>query len=280
LDSGCGDYERFWLTSSLRGAMAGTINVQILKNGVHSGHASGIVPSSFRIARILLDRIEDAQTGNVLVPELNKEIPQTRIKQQKECADIIGHSLVEEFPWVESASRKEDLLELLLNRTWRPTISYTGVAGIPAVEIGGNVLRAETTLKLSVRLPPHVLAKDVENAVKKTLESNPPYGALVTWKTMTCMAGWASPELAPWLENAIATAGQTVFGKKHGFLGEGGSIPFMGMLGEKFPLAQFVITGVLGPQSNAHGPNEFLHIEMVKNVTTVVAYVLSAQAKQ
>ena len=61
-------------------------------------------------------------------------------------------------------------------------------------------------------------------------------------------------------------------------MGEGGTIPFMAMLGEQFPNAQFLITGVLGPKSNAHGPNEFLHIEYAKRLTVCVAEVLAAHA--
>jgi len=278
LDSGCGNYEQFWMTSSLRGCIMGSLNVQILKDGVHSGHASGIVPSSFRIIRQLLNRIEDAETGAVLVPELNKEIPDYRIQQQKEAAQILGEEIHREMPFVPGARpAHNDVLELLLNRSWRATVSYTGADGFPTVAAGGNVLRTSSTLKLSVRTPPHVNAPEAAQALKKVLEKDPPYGASVTFNVLACMSGWASPKLAPWLEETITEAGVSVFGKKEAYLGEGGSIPFMGMLGEKFPQAQFVITGVLGPQSSAHGPNEFLHIEMAKNVTAVVAYVLSKQ---
>jgi len=276
LDSGCGNYEQFWMTTSLRGCVMGALNVKILKEGVHSGHASGIVPSSFRIIRQLLDRIEDASTGRVLLPELNKEIPAFRIQQQKEAAAILGESIHKEMPWVEGAhAMGHDELELLLNRTWRPTVSYTGIDGVPTVAAGGNVLRTETTLKISVRTPPHVSAKEAGEALKRVLEKDAPYGAKVTFDVLAAMSGWASPALAPWLEKTISETGVKVFGKKEAYLGEGGSIPFMGMLGEKFPQAQFVITGVLGPSSNAHGPNEFLHIEMTKNVTATVAAILA-----
>jgi len=280
LDSGCGNYEQFWMTASLRGCVMSTLNVKILKEGVHSGSASGVVPSSFRILRQLLNRIEDVDTGKVLVPVLNKEIPHTRVQQQTEASKIIGEALIKEFPFVEGAApSSKDLVELLLNKTWRATVSYTGIGGMPPVETGGNVLRTDTTLKLSVRIPPHVSATEADKELKQILEANPPYGAHVTYKGLAAMAGWASPELVPWLDKAIEHAGLELFGKKHAFLGEGGSIPFMGMLGEKFPKAQFVVTGVLGPSSNAHGPNEFLHIEMAKNVTAVVAYILSEVPK-
>jgi len=281
LDSGCGNYEQFWMTSSLRGCVMGSLNVKILRDGVHSGHASGVVPSSFRIIRQLLNRIEDADTGKVLVPELNKPIPDFRIQQQKEASAILGEDIHKEMPFVEGARpMHHDLLELLLNRTWRATVSYTGAEGFPTIANGGNVLRTESTLKLSVRTPPHVSAQEAAQALKKELERDPPYGAKVTFNVLAAMSGWASPQLAPWLEKAISEAGLAVYGKGQAYLGEGGSIPFMGMLGEKFPEAQFVITGILGPQSNAHGPNEFLHIDMCKNVTTVVASVLAETAKR
>jgi len=285
LDSGCGNYEQFWLTTSLRGCVMGKLHVSILKDAVHSGQASGIVPSSFRIMRKLLDRVDDVDTGKVKLPALEKEIPAFRVEEQRDAAIILGRTIVNEFPWVEGAgpihsSTPDHLLELLLNRTWRSTISYTGIGGFPSVETGGNVLRTDSTLKLSVRIPPHVSAEQVNNELKEVLEKQPPYGAHVKYTGLACMSGWASPPLAPWLNQAITDAGHGVFGKKQAYLGEGGTIPFMGMLGDKFPQAQFVITGVLGPGSNAHGPNEFLDIEMTKKVTTVVASILVEHAKQ
>jgi acetylornithine deacetylase/succinyl-diaminopimelate desuccinylase-like protein len=281
LDSGCGNYEQFWMTTSLRGAVIGSIEVRILKEAVHSGHASGIVPSSFRIIRQILNRIENAETGEVLIPEFNKEIPLFRIEQQKEAAEILGDELYKEFPFIEGAKpMHHDLLELLLNRTWRPTVSYTGIDGFPSVSEGGNVLRTHSSLKISVRTPPHVDAKKAAEALKNVIEKDPPYGAQVKFHLIGAMSGWQSPKLSPWLEKSIEEAGLQVFGKRHAYLGEGGSIPFMGMLGEKFPKAQFVITGVLGPNSNAHGPNEFLHIQMAKNITTIVSFILVECAKQ
>jgi len=281
LDSGCANYEQFWMTSSLRGCIMGTLTVKVLKEGVHSGHGSGIVPSSFRIIRKLLNRIEDPDTGKVLVPELNKEIPEFRIVQQKEAAEIVGDHLIKEFPLTDGTQPvSNDLVELLLNRNWRPTVSYVGIDGVPPTATGGNVLRTHTSLKISIRVPPHVDAEQAHAAVKKILEENPPYGAHVTYTPHAAMSGWQSPALSPWLEQTIADAGHAVFGKKHAYLGEGGTIPFMGLLGLKFPKAQFVITGVLGPQSNAHGPNEFLHIQMAKNVTSVVTVILAEHAKQ
>jgi len=280
LDSGCGNYEQFWLTTSLRGAVMGALNVKVLKEAVHSGHASGIVPSSFRVIRKLLERIEDVDTGKVIVPVVMKEIPEFRIQEQRETAAILGDHFLDEYPFFGNTQpMSTDPVELMLNRNWRATLSYTGIDGVPSVSAGGNVLRTDTTLKLSMRVPPHVSANEVAAQLKSILEKEPPFKAHVEFNVSGAMSGWASPKLADWLEQEISSGSTAVFGKKHACLGEGGSIPFMGMLGELFPKAQFVITGILGPASNAHGPNEFLHVDMVKKVTAVVAGILVKHAQ-
>ena len=276
LDSGCGDYERMWLTTSLRGLAAGALTVQVLEEGVHSGDASGVVPSSFRILRGLLSRIEDEATGEILVDELHAQIPPQRAEQAREAAQILGTEIYAKFPFVPGMSPvSKDLPELVLNRSWRPTVSVIGIDNIPSMSSAGNVLRPLTAAKLSIRLPPTTDAKTAAAAVKKTLEANPPYGAKVEFRVDSAEGGWNAPALAPWLESSVAKASADAFGHEVAYMGEGGSIPFMGMLGEKFPGAQFVITGVLGPHSNAHGPNEFLHIPTGKRVTAAVALILA-----
>lgn len=279
LDSGCGNYEQLWLTSSLRGITVGTLTVDILKEGCHSGKSSGIVPDSFRIIRQLLARIEDQETGEVLLPQLHQEVPELRLQQAQTAADVLGNLITEEFPFVSGAgANKGSHLELILNRTWKPALSYTGVDGLPELGKAGNVLRPFTSLKLSMRLPPNVDAATAAQAMKAELERDPPYGAKVTYDIEKCGSGWESPPLAAWLEKAVADASIAAYNKPHCYTGEGGSIPFMGMLGKRFPAAQFVITGVLGPASNAHGPNEFLHLEMSERVTACVAFVLDRHA--
>ena len=275
LDSGCGNYEQLWSTASLRGVVMGTLTVQVLTEGVHSGDASGIVPSSFRIARHLLNRLEDPETGEILPDWLKVEIPPYRVEEARRTAEVLGTSIHASFPFVPGMQPvTADLTELMLNRTWRPTLSITGQQGMPDVENAGNVLRPRTTLKLSVRLPPTLDANAVLPKLKALLEAQPPYGAKVTFDGVDGASGWDAPELAPWLRSAVDEASRTFFGREACYMGEGGSIPFMGMLGERFPQAQFLITGVLGPQSNAHGPNEFLHIQTAKNLTGCVAHVL------
>jgi len=281
LDSGCGNYDQLWLTTSLRGLCGGNLRVQVLREGVHSGDASGVVASSFRILRELLTRLEDVETGRILPEALYAEIPAQRIEQARLAAEVLGDAIYSKFPFVPGMHPvTEELPELVLNRTWRPQLSVTGVDGLPALSSAGNVLRPQTAVKLSLRLPPTVDGVRSGALLKELLEAHPPYGAQVTMDLEKAASGWNAPALAPWLESAVAEASQRYFSKPPVYMGEGGSIPFMGMLGEKFPAAQFLITGVLGPHSNAHGPNEFLHIPMGKRVSMVVADVIARHAQR
>jgi acetylornithine deacetylase/succinyl-diaminopimelate desuccinylase-like protein len=281
LDSGCGDYERLWATTSLRGLSGGTLSVEVLSEGVHSGDASGIVPSSFRIARKLLDRIEDVATGRLLPPEFHAPIPPERDEQARHAADILGDIVLGKYPFAGSTRPMTgDRAEALLNRTWRPALSITGADGLPSIIDGGNVLRPQTALKLSLRLPPTVDASAAERVLKRLLEADPPYDATVRFTPESSATGWNAPPTAPWLARAIDEASSHFYGKSSAAMGEGGTIPFMAMLGKHFPDAQFLITGVLGPHSNAHGPNEFLHVPYASKLTACVAYVLAAHAKR
>ena len=276
LDSGCGNYEQLWCTTSLRGMAGGNLTVKVLEEGVHSGDASGIVPSSFRIIRQLLSRIEDEHTGRILLDGLHAEIPADRLVQAAKVAEVLGDEVFDKFPFLPGMTpMAADNTELVLNRTWRPALSVTGADGIPALASAGNVLRPHTALKLSLRLPPTLDGKRAGELLQEVLLRDPPNGAEVTLKLEKAATGWNAPALSSWLSSAIDQASQEFFGQPAMYMGEGGSIPFMGMLGEKFPGAQFMITGVLGPHSNAHGPNEFLHIPMGKRVTSSVARVIS-----
>jgi acetylornithine deacetylase/succinyl-diaminopimelate desuccinylase-like protein len=279
LDSGCGDYDRLWLTTSLRGMVGGTLRVDVLEEGVHSGDASGVVASSFRIARQLLARIENIDTGEIKGAEFNVEIPAERLRQAKVAADALGKEVYAKFPFVDGMKPNGNAGDqLVLNRTWRAALSVTGFAGAPAPRDAGNVLRPFTELKISLRVPPTADAKKASATLKQILEADPPYGARVSYDGEKDGSGWNAPATAPWLEAALEDASHASWGNPMAMMGEGGSIPFMGMLGEKFPEAQFVVTGVLGPHSNAHGPNEFLHIPTGKRVTETVARVLAAHA--
>jgi acetylornithine deacetylase/succinyl-diaminopimelate desuccinylase-like protein len=278
LDSGAGDYERLWSTTSLRGMLSCIVSVQVLNDATHSGIASGIVPSSMRIMRQLLDRLENANTGEVLLPQLHTKTPAQRIEQVNATASVLGDAIRESFSLIDGVQTVSDNpAQLLLNNTWRPTLSVVGQDGIPTVKKAGNVLRAYTTLKLAFRLPPNLDYRIAQQAIQSTLTANPPYNAKVSVEFDHGGNGWDAPALAPWLQQANGEASQLFYGKDAQYFGLGASIPFMAMLGEQYPSAQFLITGVLGPKSNAHGPNEFLHIPYAKKLTACVAYILARQ---
>jgi acetylornithine deacetylase/succinyl-diaminopimelate desuccinylase-like protein len=279
LDAECGNYDQVWCTTSLRGNITGKLRVRVLTEGVHSGMATGIAPTPFRIVQQLLARLENAVTGDLLLDELQAAIPKERLAQISAAARVLGPSVAGKLPFVKGVHAvSNDPVELLANTTWRATLAVTGAEGLPALGSAGNVLLPELSFKLSLRLPPTTDATVAAAAVKQTLERDPPYGAQVSFEDVSGAAGWNAPALAPWLEESIGRASRQIYGKGAIHLGAGGSIPFMGMLGAKFPRTQFFITGVLGPQSNAHGPNEFLHIEYAKKLTTCVSLVLADHA--
>src|SRR3984893_7001540 len=267
LDSGCGNYEQLWMTTSLRGLVSGNLRVDILTEGVHSGDASGIVPESFRILRQLLSRIDDEQTGRVKIDGLQMQVPAERLKQARLTAEVLGDEVWNKFPFVPGARPVvTDKIEMILNRSWRPALSITGIDGLPPLESAGNV---------ALPIPPRVDPVAAARMVKETLEKDPPCGARVGFEGEKSSTGWDAPPLAQWLSSSVDRASRSYFGKPPMAFGEGGTIPFMGMLGEKFPDAQFLITGVLGPGSNAHGPNEFLHIPTGIRLTACVASVIA-----
>jgi acetylornithine deacetylase/succinyl-diaminopimelate desuccinylase-like protein len=287
LDSGAGNYDQLWLTTSLRGMVSGVLKVEILSEGVHSGDASGLVPSSFRILRQVLDRLEDSKTGRLLPAALHCEIPVDRAAQARATAQILGDEVWKRFPWSCGADgaaalpTTTDPTEALLRRTWQPTLSVTGAEGFPELRNAGNVLRPYTAFKLSLRLPPLVDGNRAAAELKALLEDNAPYNARVTFAAdgrvgAQGATGWNAPSLAPWLEDALNAASQANFGAPCGYIGQGGTIPLMSMLQQGFPRAQMMVCGVLGPKSNAHGPNEFLHVPYGKKLTASVAQVIAA----
>ena len=287
LDSGAGNYDQLWLTTSLRGMVSGVLKVEVLTEGIHSGDASGLVPSSFRILRHLLDRLEDSATGRLLPETFHCEIPGARVEQAKAAAAILGEQVWQRFPWACGADggavlpTTTDPADALLARTWRPTLSVTGAEGFPALGDAGNVLRPYTAFKLSLRLPPLVDGHDAALRLKALLEDNAPYRAKVTFEPdgragAYGATGWNAPDLAPWLERALDAASRAHWGAPLGFIGQGGTIPLMNMLQAGFPRAQMMVCGVLGPKSNAHGPNEFLHLGYAKRLTAAVAQVVAA----
>ncbi len=281
LDAECGNYDQLWCTTSLRGNLVGNLIVEVLTEGVHSGAATGIAPSVFRIARTLLARVENDITGDLLLDELSAPIPAARIAQARAMTAALGNEIASKLPFAPGVRALSDsAIELALNNTWRPTLAVTGAAGLPALENAGNVLLPRLELKLSFRLPPTSDAAIAASAVKRVLESDPPYDAHVEFDVDSSLAGWDAPPVAAWLEQSMQEASQATFGGDAMYKGTGGSIPFIGMLGERFPKTQFLVTGVLGPHANAHGPNEFLHLACAQNLTVCVAKVIADHASR
>lgn len=285
LDSGAGNYDQLWLTTSLRGMASGVLKVEILTEGVHSGDASGLVPSSFRIMRQVLDRLEDSKTGTLLPQSFHCEIPAERLAQAQVTANILGDQIYKRFPWAHydcggattfALPTTTDPVEALLNRTWKPTLSVTGADGFPEMGNAGNVLRPYTAFKLSLRLPPLVDAASAVQELKTLLEDNAPYQAKVTFESAGGATGWNAPSTSPWFQKALDDASQAHYGAPCGTIGQGGTIPLMNMLSQGFPKAQMMVCGVLGPKSNAHGPNEFLHVPYAKKITAAVAHVIAS----
>jgi acetylornithine deacetylase/succinyl-diaminopimelate desuccinylase-like protein len=280
LDAECGNYDQVWCTTSLRGNVTGTLAVRVLTEGVHSGMATGIAPTPFRILEQLLSRIENPVTGDLLLDDLHVTLPADRRAQAAIAAQVLGATVAGKLPWAKGVQAvSNDPAELIINSTWRATLAVTGADGLPPTASAGNVLLPQITVKISLRTPPTCDAPRAAQAVREALERDPPYGAEVRFEPGGANTGWNAPTFAPWLEQSISRASQVIYGRDSVNIGCGGTIPFMGMLGERFPHTQFFITGVLGPHANAHGPNEFLHIEYAKKLTACVSLVLADHAR-
>ncbi len=280
LDAECGNYDQLWCTTSLRGNLVGELSVRVLEEGVHSGMSSGIAPNPFRIIEQLLARLEDPLEGTLNPPELSVDIPEDRLAQIRTAANVLGDSVAGKLPWAAGARAVSgDPVELLVNSTWKAALAVTGADGLPPTRSAGNVLLPELTLKLSLRLPPTCEPLRAARVVKEVLEHDPPYGAQVRFSPGTPTGGWNAPSFASWLETSIEAASRQIYGRGAVHIGCGGTIPFMAMLGERFPQTQFFITGVLGPHANAHGPNEFLHLDYAEKLTACVSLVLADHAR-
>ncbi len=280
LDSFCESYDRLWTTTSTRGVAGGVLDIEVCADDPHSGRASGVLPSSFRILRQLLDRIEDSATGQVLLRSANVHIPEHRVREAAIAAEAFPRlsSSFRPLPGVQPMGA--DAHEELLNETWRPALEVIGVDGLPPVADAGNVFRSRLSVKLSLRLPPTADTWAVGEEMRSALEAAPPYGAKVRLNDGARGPGWESPAFRPWLASVADAASERHWGRPSASCGVGGTIPFMGMLGESMPDAQYLLMGVLGPESNAHGPDEFLHLPTVRRVTATVADVLQAHAEQ
>ena len=277
MDCGGADYEHLWSTVSFRGAAVLTLNVRVAEHGMHSGLVSGIAPSSFMIARALLDRIENAQTGEMTAEALNVEIPPVRLEQMKRYAETVGEGVFADIPWAGGThARSSDPFETVVMNTWKPQLCVTGAEGIPSVESAGNVLRAYTKLKLSVRLPPTADGARALEWLIETLTAKPMFGCRVTVENAHAEGGWNAPQETSRFKQAVAEAAQDCFGSDPVYCGCGGSIGILPLFDKFFGSPQYLLTGVLGPESNAHGPNEMLRLDYLKKLTRAVAQIIAA----
>jgi len=283
LDSSAPTGERLWVTTSLRGALMGELTVRVLDHGVHSGSAGAVVPSSFRIARLLLDRIEDPATGDLVLPELVTAPP----AWARDAAVRMDEALTQAgdveppFPTVEGlALQGATRVEQAMRKAWLGSVAVVGADGLPASIDAGAVLRPFTTLKLAIRLPPTCDADVAGAAIARAFTTDPPHNAEVTWDAELAAGGWAAPAFAPWLSAALDRASEAAFGRPAATVGEGGTIPFAGWLAERFPDAQILALGVLVPGSNHHGPDESLHLPTAERVVGGVAGLLAAHGQR
>ena len=277
LDSGGPDYEHIWVTEALRGLVAGNLSVKVSNEGVHSGMSGGVIPSSFRIQRMLLDRVEDSKTGEILVPEMHVEISDKVRKEAEELGNLLGDELWSQLPVVDTLRpQNEGVAEILLDMNWRPAMSVIGANGMPPTQTAGNVLRTHTDLKLSFRIPPGVNSEIIDSIVKETLEKNPPYGSKVEYTPDAAADGFHAPAMDGKIADALSSASLHITGLPPMATWVGGTIPFMAMMQKKYPSAQFFCTGTGGPGNNAHGPDEKLHIPSSKRLTAVLSATIAA----
>jgi len=277
MDSGGPDYEHVWMTEALRGLVSGTLSVKVSHEGIHSGNSGGSIPSSFRIMRSLLDRVEDSTTGEVLIPEMHVEISPEVHDKATALAEVVGASIWEQFPTVDNLVPVADSTEeMIVAMNWEPTLCVIGADGIPAVQVAGNVLRTNTDLKLSFRIPPGVDSEAVISIVKETLEKDPPFGAEVSFIPDSCADGFHAPPLEGKVRDAIHEASMSLTGLPPLTTWTGGTIPFMAMMQRKYPEAMFLCTGTSGPGNNAHGPDEKMHIPSSKRLTAVLSSTIAA----
>ena len=277
LDSGGPDYEHIWVTEALRGLVSGNLSVRVSHEGVHSGMSGGTIPSSFRIQRMLLDRVEDSVTGKVLIPEMHVDISDKVHEEATALAKLLANGIWDQLPVVDNLlPQHSGTKEILLDMNWRPAMAVIGADGIPPSQTAGNVLRTNTDLKLSFRIPPGVDAVTVDELVKQRLEENPPYGAEVTYAQDAVADGFHAPPMQGKVSEALAEASQHVSGLPPMATWIGGTIPFMAMMQNKYPNTSFLCTGTGGPGNNAHGPDEKLHIPSSKRLTAVLAATVAA----
>ena len=277
LDSGCEDYKRLWITSSLRGVISVDLKVSLLTQGIHSGIGGGLVAESLMVLRNLIDRIEDPLTAKMLLEDLFVQIPENRRKEIKEVVQIVGKDIISNVPFEAGVKPfSDDIEELIINNTWKPFLCVTGADGLPEASTAGNVLRPYTQVKLSIRLPPMVDSVKAGQKVVEVLTKDPIYNAVVEAKVSNTGDGWNLSNFSERLRNITSTASQRFYaGNEIQFLGEGGSIPFVQILNNKFKNSDFLVLGVTGPGSNIHGLDENLDLDFCRRLICCLAYILS-----
>jgi len=277
-DVGLHDDKRLWVTNALRGTIKATLSVKVLKGAAHSGTASGIIPSSFRVLRQLLDRIEDPMTGKSLLKSCHVTIPQEHKRAAQKLARLLGKTIYTVLPITTTIKPvTNNLSELLLNRTWRSTLCVTGIAGIPDLQNASNALRPETSAYLSIRTPPTVKPEKVVRELQKILTDNPPYNATITFTPHFHAAGWAATHIAPWLTQVLNHVSLSYFGKPMLQIAEGGNVGVIPLLNEMFPQAQIIPTGAMDMQSHEHAPDESLHLPTAHKITCCLSEILAAK---
>lgn len=275
LDNSCSDYERLWTVSSLRGVIKGTLKVKVLSHGVHSGAYSGIVPDAYGIAQHLLSRVYDPLTSEVKIPSCLAKIPDTCQQQLQNVGNILGDQIWNRaplLPGVSPISTQPD--ELLLQNTWKPALTITGISGIPVPENAGNIIHGDVALTLSMRVPPLIDLKQAVNDLNQLLTTDIPFGCEVSLTSISAEPGWASFHTDSKIQELLSKASECHFGKPLATTGQGGSIPIVNEFEKHLPNTALVVTGALGTDSNAHAPNEFLNMNYAKKLTAVIAQVI------
>jgi acetylornithine deacetylase/succinyl-diaminopimelate desuccinylase-like protein len=270
MDSGVGDYNRLWISNSLRGLCNFDLSIKTLKKGIHSGKGSGIAPETFMILRSLIAKLEDSKTG--LLEKFRVEIPESYKNSIAKTADIIGKPKTPLLPGVKFL--EEDTVKLLIRNYWEPCLAVTGINGIPSCKEAGNVLRAETEVRISIRIPPTFDCNKGADVINDLLKDTP-FNSKVQIKNMILSNGTTVKLPLDKLKESLSKVSTAFFKNDYAEIGIGGSIPFVKILTMQYPNSQVIITGCGNTDSNIHGPNENLNLDYCKKFTSCISYLIS-----
>ena len=278
LDSGCADYDRLWITNSLRGVCDYEINIQTLDNNISFGpEASGRIAENLFILRKAIDAVMDTSTGDVKIEEFYvKDIPEEIQEEMDKEIEIVGEQFFKEIPLYEGVKPlKTDIKEAMINNRWKPTCSILGIDNCPKIEDNGFGVKKSITVKMSMRLPPGIDSHAALEALKKVVKENIYFDAKVKFLSAEVADGWKLTNFSEKTKNVLNKASKEYFGNELVFKGMGGSIPFITYFQTKYPNADVICTGILGADCFEHGPNENLHLEACKKMILVLCYFLS-----